>query len=82
MTPENASKIVQNEPLKLALCGLGRAGTFHINNILGNRRIILKYIIEGDLLKWEPAKKMYNIPDVKFLEPEVHYILYLEGNQY
>ena len=32
----------------IAILGLGRAGTIHFGNCLGNKRVILKYLIEPD----------------------------------
>ncbi len=55
----------------MALCGLGRAGTIHLNNILANRRINLKYIVEGDESKWQPTIDKLNLTETKFLKPEV-----------
>jgi hypothetical protein len=57
--------------VRMALFGIGRAGTYHLINILAHRSIELKYIIEGDTTKWEAAIAHFNLKTVKFLTPEV-----------
>ena len=42
-----------------------------MNNILANRRINLKYIVEGDESKWQPTIDKLNLTETKFLKPEV-----------
>lgn len=59
------SKVV----VTLALFGLGRAGTIHLNNIMANRRIELKYIVEGDESKWAVTSSRLNLKGVTFLRP-------------
>ena len=54
----------------LALFGLGRAGTIHLNNILSNRRVELKYIVENDEARWTTVKERLNLDHVRFVKPE------------
>lgn len=58
--------------IRLALFGLGRAGSIHMENILGNPRIKLAYVLEADTSKWDVCKEEWNLSDdVIFLEPKV-----------
>lgn len=58
--------------LRVALFGLGRAGTIHLGNIIGNPRIELAYIVEADTGKWQLCKEQWNLKTVIFLEPKVN----------
>merc|ERR1711910_1474 len=44
------------KPVNLALFGLGRAGSIHLSNILGNPRVNLRYIVEADQSRWTQLK--------------------------
>ena len=41
----------------LALFGLGRAGSIHLANIVANRKVELKYIVESDQSKWASVRQ-------------------------
>ncbi|CAL8091066.1 unnamed protein product [Orchesella dallaii] len=47
-----------NKQVTVALFGVGRAGTIHLGNLLGNTRIILKYVVEE---RAERRKEIENI---------------------
>ena len=57
--------------VRVALFGLGRAGTIHLGNMIGNPAIELKYIVEADVSKWQLCKDQWNLKTVTFLEPKV-----------
>ena len=59
------SKVIQ-----IGLFGLGRAGTIHLNNLLANRGVNIKYIIDGDTTKCQSVKKQLKLDDITFLKPE------------
>jgi myo-inositol 2-dehydrogenase/D-chiro-inositol 1-dehydrogenase len=58
-------------PVRLALFGIGRAGSIHLANIIGNSRINLRYIVEADRDRWPSIRKRWNLKDdtVTFLHP-------------
>ena len=60
----------------LALFGLGRAGSIHLANIVANRKVQLKYIVESDQSKWASVKTKFNLLDVKFLTSQETNIIY------
>ncbi|ODM94418.1 putative oxidoreductase YrbE [Orchesella cincta] len=47
-----------NEKVTVALFGVGRAGTIHLGNLLGNTRIILKYVVEERFERREEIENM------------------------
>ena len=55
------------KPITLGLFGLGRAGSIHLNNILANPQIQLKYIVEDDDSKWASVTKKLNLKGITFL---------------
>lgn len=67
---QSSSDVGSDPVVKLALFGLGRAGSIHLNNILSNRRIELKYIVESDEAKWDVVRNALNLGHVKFVKPE------------
>ena len=61
----------------LALFGLGRAGTIHLNNLLANREVKIKYIIDGAAARCESVKNRLNLAsEVRFLQPAEADLLY------
>ena len=57
----------------LALFGLGRAGSIHLANIVANRKVELKYIVESDQSKWASVRNKFNLVNkVKFLKVNFH----------
>jgi len=58
------------KPVNLALFGLGRAGSIHLSNILGNPRVNLRYIVEADQSRWDPAKVRWNLHTTSFIHPD------------
>ena len=57
----------------LALFGLGRAGSIHLANIVANRKVELKYIVESDQSKWASVRNKFNlVNNVKFLKVNFH----------
>ena len=58
-------------PVRLALFGLGRAGSIHLANIVASAEIELLFIVESDDSKWEQCRAQWNLKTVKFLHPDV-----------
>ena len=56
--------------VKLAIFGLGRAGTIHLSNIIANPRVQVTHIVEVDTTKWEPVKNKWNLATTKFVHPD------------
>ena len=67
----NNSDFAAKKQMVLALFGLGRAGTFHLKNIIAHSDIKLKYIIEMDTVRSNFVRKKYHLDDVTFLTPKV-----------
>ncbi|XP_008557743.1 myo-inositol 2-dehydrogenase [Microplitis demolitor] len=53
--------------VKVAIFGVGRAGTIHLSNIVNSPRIKLLYVVEDIETKWPKIKKHYRLNDVIFL---------------
>lgn len=70
MTTDDKATSGHCQIISLALVGLGRAGMIHLANILANRRIQLKYIVEGDQDKWTSVKQRWNLRGITFVLPE------------
>lgn len=58
------------DQIVLGLFGLGRAGTIHLNNLLANREVKIKYIVDGDTVRCESVQRRLNLSEVTFLLPE------------
>merc|ERR1711936_32722 len=53
----------------LVLFGTGRQGNVHLENIIGNPRLELRYIVEEDISKWEKVKEKWNLSgDTHFIK--------------
>lgn len=50
-------------PVVAAIFGLGRAGSIHLSNIVGNPRIILKYIVDDRKERFADLKKYWKLSD-------------------
>lgn len=50
-------------PVVGAIFGLGRAGSIHLSNIVGNPRVILKYIVDDRADRFPALKKYWNLGD-------------------
>ena len=59
-----------SSPVRLAIFGLGRAGTIHLSNIIANPRVIVAYIVEADSSKWESVKTKWSLEKTTFLHPD------------
>ncbi|XP_031829872.1 putative oxidoreductase YrbE [Nomia melanderi] len=57
----------RKERVKLALFGVGRAGSTHLSNIIANRRIQLLYIVDDVESNWEKIREYWHLNDVTFL---------------
>lgn len=64
----NHSVKSQAAPVVAAIFGLGRAGSIHLSNIMGNPRVIVKYIVDDRTERFEELRKYWNLTkDVTFL---------------
>ena len=75
-TDTGSTDCESSSAVTLALFGLGRAGSIHLANIVANRKIELKYIIESDQSKWASVRSKFNLTTVKFLKGEDAKIVY------
>ena len=57
-------------PVRLAIFGLGRAGTIHLGNIIANPRVSIAYIVEADSSKWDQVKTKWSLDKTTFLHPD------------
>ncbi|XP_006618491.1 uncharacterized protein LOC102675776 [Apis dorsata] len=53
--------------IKVALFGVGRAGTIHLANIVDNPRLKLLYIVDDVESNWTKLKRYWQLDDVTFL---------------
>ncbi|XP_070157179.1 inositol 2-dehydrogenase [Polyergus mexicanus] len=56
--------------LKLALFGVGRAGTIHLSSISSNTRVKLVYIVDDVESNWQNICKHWHLENVTFLNSE------------
>ncbi|XP_065061517.1 myo-inositol 2-dehydrogenase-like [Rhopilema esculentum] len=59
--------MADNRRVGIAIIGIGRAGTIHVNNCISNRRVALRYVIDIDV---EKGKKL--VADLKLDRTTVH----------
>ncbi|KAL6261254.1 uncharacterized protein LOC105424859 [Pogonomyrmex barbatus] len=58
----------QNEPIvKVALFGVGRAGTIHLMSTVSSTRAQLLYIVDDIESNWQKMRKYWRLDDVTFL---------------
>lgn len=58
----------ENEPIvKLALFGVGRAGTIHLMSIVSSVRVKLLYIVDNIESNWPKIQKYWHLDNVTFL---------------
>lgn len=53
--------------VKLALFGVGRAGTIHLMSIISSPRVKLLYIVDDIERNWEKLERYWHLEDVIFL---------------
>lgn len=53
--------------IKVALFGVGRAGTIHLANIVDSSRLKLLYIVDDVESNWTKLKEYWQLDDVTFL---------------
>lgn len=53
--------------VKLALFGVGRAGTIHLSNVISNPRVKLLYVVDDVESKWESLRQYWHLENVTFL---------------
>lgn len=57
----------QDPLIKVALFGVGRAGTIHLTNIVSNIRAQLLYIVDDVESNWQGIRKYWRLDNVTFL---------------
>ncbi|XP_012532501.2 myo-inositol 2-dehydrogenase [Monomorium pharaonis] len=58
----------QERPIiKVALFGVGRAGSIHLENIIHNKRIQLLYIVDDVEANWQSMRKYWHLDNITFL---------------
>lgn len=57
----------QAPPVVAAIFGLGRAGSIHLSNIVGNPRVIIKYVVDDRPDRFEDLRSYWNLKDVTFI---------------
>ncbi|KYM86770.1 putative oxidoreductase yrbE [Atta colombica] len=58
----------ENEPIiKVALFGVGRAGTIHLATMNSNKRVQLLYIVDDVESNWQSLRKYWHLDNVTFL---------------
>ncbi|XP_075972833.1 myo-inositol 2-dehydrogenase-like isoform X2 [Anticarsia gemmatalis] len=70
VTTNIASKTI-NAPLVGAIFGLGRAGSIHLTSLINNPRVILKYVVDERVDRFNDLKKYWQLSDdVVFITPK------------
>lgn len=71
----------KNRPIvRLALFGVGRAGTIHLTSILRHSRVKLVYIVDDMESKWKDIKRYWNLDNVTFLHSKNADKVYADPN--
>ncbi|XP_063980711.1 inositol 2-dehydrogenase-like [Diachasmimorpha longicaudata] len=71
----------QSEPiLKVAIFGIGRAGTIHLSNIVESPRMKLLYIVDDIEEKWPKIKRHFRLNDVTFLNSKQADVVFKDSN--
>ncbi|KZC08846.1 PREDICTED: inositol 2-dehydrogenase-like [Dufourea novaeangliae] len=73
-------KELHHPKIKLALFGVGRAGTIHLSNIIASPRVKLLYIVDDLESNWESIKEHWHLEDVMFLTSEESSRVYRDLN--
>ena len=66
--------------LVLKLCHWKYLGGIHLNNILGNPRIKLVYVIDADEARWKIVSTSLPLEDVTFYKPEDANKVFMDKN--
>lgn len=56
-----------SQRINLAVFGTGRAGHIHISNVLANRRVHLKYLVDVDMDLLEAVKTKFGLNDTQLV---------------
>ncbi|XP_011685180.1 PREDICTED: trans-1,2-dihydrobenzene-1,2-diol dehydrogenase-like [Wasmannia auropunctata] len=65
---ENFTLKTEDEPIiRVALFGVGRAGTIHLENIISNIRVKLLYIVDDVESNWRALQKYWRLDNITFL---------------
>lgn len=71
---------VHHPKVKLALFGVGRAGTIHLSNIFKNPRVKLLYIVDDVESNWEKIREYWQLEGVTFLTSKQADKVYNDAN--
>ncbi|KAK2576661.1 hypothetical protein KPH14_005323 [Odynerus spinipes] len=66
--------------IRVALFGIGRAGTIHLTSIIRHPRVKLAYIVDDMESKWKDVKRYWNLDDVIFLHSKNADKVYTDPN--
>ena len=61
------NKGVRHPKVRLALFGVGRAGTIHLSNIISSPRVKLLYVVDDIESNWANLKDYWHLDDVVLL---------------
>ncbi|XP_018044795.1 PREDICTED: uncharacterized oxidoreductase YrbE-like [Atta colombica] len=65
---EHLTLKTEKEPIvKVALFGVGHAGTIHLETMITSRRVQILYIIDDVKSKWQSIRKYWHLDNVTFL---------------
>ncbi|XP_076300304.1 inositol 2-dehydrogenase [Lasioglossum baleicum] len=73
-------KDARQPQLRVAIFGIGRAGTIHLNSIMSNPRMKLMYIVEDNESKWSKLRDYWHLDDVTFLNSKQANKVYQDPN--
>lgn len=73
-------KHARQPQLRVALFGVGRAGTIHLSSIMSNPRMKLMYIVDDIESKWPKLKDYWHLDDVTFLNSKQANKVYQDPN--
>ncbi|XP_033216590.1 inositol 2-dehydrogenase-like [Belonocnema kinseyi] len=67
MAAQTTSIAPDDQVFNVAIFGLGRAGTIHLEHVVSNPRTKVVYIVDDVESKWEAIKQYWRLKDVTFL---------------
>ena len=75
------STSITDPVFNVAIFGLGRAGTIHLENLMRNPRTKIVYVVDEIESKWNAIKKYWHLKDVTFLNSKQSDIIFKDSKQ-
>ena len=67
---QRRDSLVVKSSVRVALFGIGRAGSIHLANIIANPGVELAYVVESDSSISDGCRTKWNLNDTTFIHPD------------